>query len=227
MKVMAFNGSPRKKRWNTITLLENALEGAQSAGAETELVHLYDLSFSGCISCFSCKKIKLKERGVCAVKDDLEPILTRIKEADALIIGTPVYIGAESASTRAFLERLIFPYINYSDYTKGFFPKRINTAVIYTMNLPEDLLKPFGYTRMFGTAKRMLAMNFGACELLVSTDTLQFDDYDKYDAKNFDKETKARRHAEVFPEDCKKAFELGVRMASGGVPEPKPVPSFE
>ena len=80
MKVMAFNGSPRKKRWNTITLLENALEGAQSAGAETELVHLYDLSFSGCISCFSCKKIERKENGVCAVKDDLTPILVQIKE---------------------------------------------------------------------------------------------------------------------------------------------------
>lgn len=215
MKVMAFNGSPRKKRWNTITLLENALEGAQSAGAETELVQLYDLDFSGCISCFSCKKVTRKKNGVCAVKDDLSPFLTWIKEADGLIIGTPVYLGAESASTRAFLERLVFPYINYSDYTKGFFPKRINTAMIYTMNVPEDLLKQFGYTRMFGTAKRTLERSFGACELLVSTDTMQFDDYDKYEAKNFDKEAKAKRHAEVFPKDCKKAFELGVRMASG------------
>ena len=43
MKVIAVNGSPRKK-WNTATLLENALEGAASKGAETELVHLYDLS---------------------------------------------------------------------------------------------------------------------------------------------------------------------------------------
>jgi len=53
MKVIAFNGSPRKTKWNTVTLLENALEGAKSVGAETELVQLYDLSFSGCISCFS------------------------------------------------------------------------------------------------------------------------------------------------------------------------------
>ena len=56
MKVMAFNGSPRKKKWNTVTLLKSALEGAASVGAETELVQLYDLDFSGCISCFSCKK---------------------------------------------------------------------------------------------------------------------------------------------------------------------------
>ena len=44
MRVIAFNGSPRKK-WNTATLLKNALEGAESQGAETELVHLYDLNF--------------------------------------------------------------------------------------------------------------------------------------------------------------------------------------
>ena len=69
MNVMAFNGSPRKKNWNTVTLLNNALEGAASAGADTELIHLYDLNFSGCISCFSCKKISRKKDGVCAVQD--------------------------------------------------------------------------------------------------------------------------------------------------------------
>ena len=110
MYVMAFNGSPRKKKWNTVTLLQNVLKGANSAGAETELVQLYDLNFSGCISCFSCKKLNRKEDGVCAVKDELTPVLDRIKAADALIIGTPLYWGAESASTRAFLERLLFPY---------------------------------------------------------------------------------------------------------------------
>jgi len=54
MKVMAINGSPRKN-WNTATLLEKALEGAASEGAETEIVHLYDLEFKGCTSCFACK----------------------------------------------------------------------------------------------------------------------------------------------------------------------------
>ncbi|MCO5381118.1 MAG: flavodoxin family protein [Methanosarcina barkeri] len=54
MKVIAINGSPRKK-WNTATLLEKALEGAVSEGAETEIIHLYDLNFKGCTSCFACK----------------------------------------------------------------------------------------------------------------------------------------------------------------------------
>ena len=54
MKVLGFNGSPRKN-WNTAMLLEKALEGAASEGAETELIHLYELNYKGCISCFACK----------------------------------------------------------------------------------------------------------------------------------------------------------------------------
>lgn len=52
MKVIAINGSPRK---NTATLLAKALEGASSCGAETELIHLYDHNYKGCVSCFACK----------------------------------------------------------------------------------------------------------------------------------------------------------------------------
>lgn len=69
MKVIALNGSPRKK-WNTATLPENALEGAASRGAETELIHLYDLKFKGCLSCFACKTAGGESYGQCAVDDD-------------------------------------------------------------------------------------------------------------------------------------------------------------
>ena len=54
MKAIAINGSPRKE-WNTGTLLNKALEGAMLKGAETEIIHLYDYEYKGCISCFSCK----------------------------------------------------------------------------------------------------------------------------------------------------------------------------
>jgi multimeric flavodoxin WrbA len=161
------------------------------------------------------------------VQDDLSPVLDRVKNADALILGTPVYYGAETASTRAFMERLLFPYLNYSQDIFSLFPRRINTAMIYTMNISEEMLEQIGFDRMFGFTKTVLGMHFGACELLLSTDTLQYSDYDEYESAMFDKEAKGRRHAEVFPEDCKRAFELGVRMASGEVPEPQPVPWLE
>ena len=196
MKVMGFNGSPRKKKWNTVTLLDNALQGARSAGAETELVQLYDLSFSGCISCFSCKKLSRKEDGICAVEDDLSPVLDWVKEADALIIGTPVYYGSESAATRAFLERFCFPYLKYAKNMQSLFPRRINTALIYTMNVPEEMLEPMSYDRIFNRTKMMLERHFGPCELFLSTNTLQYDDYDQFESEIFDKEAKVKRHAE-------------------------------
>ncbi len=224
MKVMAFNGSPRKKKWNTVTLLNNALQGAHSTGAEIELVQLYDLKFSGCISCFSCKRLSRKKDGVCSVQDDLTPVLDRVKQADALIIGSPVYYGAESAATRAFLERLCFPYLKYSKGGRSLFPRRINTAMIYTMNAPDQILQRIGYDRMFAMTQMTLGMHFGACELLLSSDTLQYSDYDKYEAEAFDKNAKRQRHTKVFPDDCKRAFALGVRMASGKVTDPMPMP---
>lgn len=124
MKVIAVNGSPRKT-WNTATLLEHALAGATGSGAETELVHLYDLEFKGCISCFACKKIGGKNYGRCAVNDDLTPILKKISEADALILGTPVYFGAETGEMRSFLERLMFPFLTYTPDYAPIFPGKL------------------------------------------------------------------------------------------------------
>ena len=214
MKVLAFNGSPRKKKWNTVTLLKHALKGAASVGAKTELIQLYDLNFSGCISCFSCKKINRKKDGICAVQDDLTSVLDRIRNTDALIIGTPVYYGAESAVTRAFIERLCFPYNKYAKDMTTLFPRHIKTALIYTMNISENMIEAMGYNRHFELTRTTFERHFGACELLLSTDTLQFSNYDKYESERFDKEAKAKRNAEVFPLECKRAFELGARLAN-------------
>lgn len=54
---------------------------------------------------------------------------------------------------------------------------------------------------------------FGQPEVLFSYDTMQFDDYSKYAAARFDPVKKKQRHDEVFPEDCKKAFAMGARLA--------------
>jgi len=213
MKLMAFNGSPRKK-WNTATMIEHALDGAREAGAEVELINLYGLDFKGCSSCFACKRHGRKEIGVCAVKDELQPVLERFKEADALLVGTPVYYSSETACTRAFLERLQFPYLNYADYSKPHFPRKIATGLIYTMNIPESRLESFGYPPMFERTRGDLARHFGSCELLLSLNTTQYSDYDKFET-GFDKDDKARQHAEQFPKDCQAAKELGARLARG------------
>jgi multimeric flavodoxin WrbA len=119
LKILAFNGSPRKE-WNTAILLNKALEGAALQGAETELIHLYDLNYKGCISCFACKMKGGKSYGKCAVKDDLTPILKSIEEADGIILGSPVYFGTASAEMRAFMERLLYPYVVYEAEPSAF-----------------------------------------------------------------------------------------------------------
>jgi multimeric flavodoxin WrbA len=212
MKVMAINGSPRKE-WNTATLLEKALEGAASQGAETELVHLYDLNFKGCKSCFECKTRGGESYGRCAVEDDLAPILQRAAEADAIILGSPFYFGTASGEMRSFMERLMFPYLAYSGPPRSLFPKKIKTGFIYTMNAREEGMKPSGQEGRVTGNERLLQMLFGSSESLCSFDTYQFEDYSKVVADLFDPEKKAKRREKVFPKDCEKAFEMGARFA--------------
>ena len=212
MNIIAFNGSPRKK-WNTATLLGKALEGAESQGAETELIHLYDVDFKGCKSCFACKTKGGQSYGKCAVKDGLAPILKKVEEADVILLGSPIYYGTVSGEMRSFMERLLFPYFTYTDPPQSLFPKKISTGFIYTMNVTEELMKEWGYEQLFGNNQRLLEMVFGASESLFSFDTYQFKDYAKVVADRFDPEKKAKRRQEVFPKDCAKAFAMGARFA--------------
>jgi len=211
MKIIAVNGSPRK-RWNTATLIGKAIEGAVSQGAETELVHLYDLTFQGCISCFACKAKGGKSYGRCAVEDSLTPLYARIRDADGLILGSPIYLGDMTGHMRSFLERLVFPYLVYSNDPQTLFPRRIPVALIYTMGAPEEMTKQMGYDRSFSRNEMVMQRIFGPTQSLMSYDTLQFDDYSKYVAPRFDPKAKAERRKTVFPEDGRKAFDMGVRL---------------
>lgn len=213
MKAIAINGSPRKT-WNTATLLKKALTGARSRGAVTELVHLYGLSYKGCISCFECKKIGGKSYGRCAVKDELAPILKGIAEANVLILGSPLYFHTESGQMRSFMERLLFPYVTYTPERACIFPGRAQTALIYTMNVSEENMAAYHQDVTVAASRGIMTRVFGNCEVLLSTDTLQFRDYSKYVSTLFDPIAKAKRREEIFPQDCARAYELGVKLAS-------------
>ena len=80
MKILALNGSARKSG-NTAALLEAACEGARAAGAETELIDLYDVDFHGCRGCEACKRLGSPGFGSCAVRDGLSDILEKAKAA--------------------------------------------------------------------------------------------------------------------------------------------------
>jgi multimeric flavodoxin WrbA len=212
MKTIGINGSPRQG-WNTSILVEEALRGAASGGSETELINLYDLNFRGCISCFACKLKGGKSLGRCAAKDDLKPVLDRIHECDALVVGSPIYLGEITAGARAFFERLIFQYLSYGNRERrSFFDRRLPTLLIYTMNVGESMLDAIGYTAKFKAYEGMYDQFFGPAKTLVSTETWQTTDYGKYEMTMFNAEERKQRRDEVFPQDRQKAFELGAGL---------------
>lgn len=226
MRVLAVNGSPRK-RWNTATLLDHVLSGAASVGAETEMIHLYDLSYRGCISCFACKLIGGESYGRCAIQDALTPILERVSSSDVLVLGSPLYLNTETGAMRSLMERLLFPYLTYTPGYESIFPRTIPTALVYTMNVSlEDLPRHPQHT-MIAASEKTMKLIFGHCEVFLCTDTYQFDDYSKYVSSVWDADAKARRRSQVFPQDCERASELGVRLVArarfseGGSEEPK------
>lgn len=212
MNVLAINGSPRRKG-NTATLLEHALQGARDKGAETDLVHLYGLDYKGCTSCFACKKIGGKSYGHCAMQDDITPLLARIREAGALILGSPLYFGVETGQMRSFLERLLFPFLTYTPGYASIFGRTLPTAFVYTMNIKESDIPAYRQDVLIERTRSSVERTLGACELFLCTDTHQFDDYSKYLSTCWDPAAKARRREEVFPRDCARARDLGARLA--------------
>ena len=207
MTVIAINGSPRKG-WSTHMLLEKALEGAASKGAKTEIVNLYDIDFKGCLGCLGCKR-KGGTVGRCVINDALKPVLDKVAECDALILGSPVYIGEATGEMRSFLERLIFQYISYDKMGDILFGKSIKTAFLFTTNCPENMYEAVGYTRLFSDYDKLLIRIFGECKTLASSETWQIDDYENYHMAMFDVPARKQRRTNVFPEDLGKAFAIG------------------
>ncbi|WP_296828256.1 flavodoxin family protein [uncultured Megasphaera sp.] len=208
MKIMAFNGSPRRNG-NTANLLKEALRGAAAAGADTKYVDLYTLNFKGCISCFYCKR-KDKEHGTCIVKDDLAPLLTEIKEADALIFGTPIYFMSITSGMQAFLERLFFSNYIYSAEIPSVFGKKIPSAFIYTMNVTEEQAKEYNLAQNLaaqeGFTDRILGL---PPKTLWAYDTLQFNDYSKYESSIFSESDKKAYQEKAGPICLKQAYDIG------------------
>jgi len=211
MKVIAFNGSPRKE-WNTALLLKSALEGAASRGAETELVHLYDLDYKGCTSCFACKLKGGKSYGRCAMEDGLTPFLRKIETAQGILLGSPVYLGCATGAMRSLIERLVFPFYTYTDPPVSLFPEKVRVGVLYALGATEEMAVQLGWDQSLNQTGTVMERIFGPAETLQVYDTLQFDDYSKYVASRFDPVHKAARRRDIFPQDLRKAFELGARL---------------
>jgi len=209
-KIVVVNASPRTG-WNTSSLVREAAKGAEVEGAEVKVFDLYKLDkFTGCISCFGCK---LQEhQGVCVYKDGLTPVLEAIRNADGLIIGTPNYLGDVSAAFRSLYERLIFQSLTYKIEQRSYNKHLIPVLFIMTSNCSEEFYGQIGYDKMLENYKNSLSGMVGPTKVMICGDTLQVNDYSKYNWTMFNPEAKKARHDEVFPEEMKKAFELGMEI---------------
>ena len=97
--ILAVYGSPRRKG-NTATLLDAAVEGARDAGARVEKVVLRDLKISPCLEIYGCRK-----DGECAIRDDFQALRDKFLSARGVMLASPILFYAVSAHTKALMER--------------------------------------------------------------------------------------------------------------------------
>jgi len=100
MKIVGFIASPRKEG-NTAWVVNQILEGAREQGAETEAWYAGELDIKPCKGCLGCVK-----SGRCVTDDDMQKLYGALEHADALVLGSPVYMGQMSAQAKLFTDRL-------------------------------------------------------------------------------------------------------------------------
>ena len=205
---MVIDGGPRKN-FNTASMLQKIAEGAAAVSSEIEVktIRLYGLDYKGCMSCMACK-IKGRASNVCKFKDALTPILEEIAEADALVLGSPIYFGDVTGQMRTFLERLAFPWLSYNDYSLTA-PKKMPVVLVETMNGQPERNNSQGY----GAMEYCIANALGQPEHLYAYNTYQVKNYDHYELAGFSEEAKRKYREEHWEEDLKNAYEVGRRLA--------------
>lgn len=209
-KIIAINAGPRKG-WNTDQLIREAAKGAQDAGAQVEYIDLFKLEkFTGCISCFGCKLPKTF--GKCICRDGLQDVLEKIRNADGLIIGSPNYLGDLTASFRALYERLVFQSLTYNREAPCCNSHKIPVLLIMTSNCSESAYDAVGYTAMLENYRSTLSNFVGDTKVLTCGDTLQVNDYSRFDWTIFDPEAKKQHRQETFGNYLQKAFLMGREM---------------
>lgn len=217
MKFFAINGSPRKDA-NTAQVLNKALEGVKSviSDCEVEVINLYELNFTGCKSCFACKKIGGAHYGMCPLNDELNPKLKELVQCDGIILGSPIYFGDLTGEMRSFLERLMFPHLVYDKDSTVISPKKMPIGLFLTMNVTEEIAddKNFDYKYIFSKLESILERIFKKPYIKYVYNTYQFSDYSKYESSAFDENEKAKYKEEQFPKDLEDSFNIGVKIAN-------------
>ncbi len=122
MKVVAFNGSPRKQG-NTYEALKLVANELEFQGIEVEIVHIGNKDIQSCTSCNSCFK---NRNEACIINDEVNEWIQKMKNADGIILGSPVHFSAMSAKMKTFLDRAFF----VGDANKSLFRHKVGASVV-------------------------------------------------------------------------------------------------
>jgi multimeric flavodoxin WrbA len=162
VKGIGYTASPRKEG-NTAWVVNTLLEGAKEQGGETRSWHSGDLDIKPCRSCYGCRK---GDKG-CVINDDMQKLYAALESADALVLGTPVYMGQMSAQAKLFTDRLFAskqflprfsPHFKETDIVK----KKL--ALVFTQGNPDASL----FQEHFDYTKKMFQMlNFEIIDVIV------------------------------------------------------------
>ena len=127
MKVIGFIASPHKEG-NTAWIVNKILEGAKEQGAQTQAYYFSDLDIKPCQGCLGCHK---GDKG-CVINDDMQKLYAAIEQADAIVLGSPIYMGQMSAQAKILTDRL-FAVIS-PRFSPHFKEKAVKKKLILTFN---------------------------------------------------------------------------------------------
>ena len=209
-KIIIIDGGPRKTM-NTASMLQKIAEGAASVSDQIEVktVRLYDMQYKGCMSCMACK-LKGKASNVCKFRDALTPLLEEVAGADGLVMGSPIYFSEVTAQLRLMLERLVFPWLSYNDYSLTA-TKRMPVILTYTMNANTEQAK--GTYQYMSIMEHCLTTALGQVEHVDAYNTYQVKNYDRYELAGFPEPLKRQYRDQHWEQDLQRAYDAGRRMA--------------
>lgn len=193
MKVIGFTASPRKEG-NTAWVINKILEGSKEQGAETQSWYSSDLDIKPCQSCYGCKK---GDRG-CIINDDMQKLYGAIEHADALVLGSPVYMGQMSAQAKIFIDRLFARFSpRFSPHFKEENAAKKKLILVFTQGNPDSGMFQvyFDYTK-----KMFQLLEFDVREVLVIAGMRNEPAHERKDLHTAMKDIGSSLVSEQFPE---------------------------
>ena len=191
MKILGIYGSPRKGG-NSDILLDQALEGAQSAGAKVDRIYVRDLKISGCLECGGCD-----DTGACVIPDDMDQVYPRLQEAGLVFMSTPMFFYGVPAQLKALVDR-----------SQALWSKR-------RLEKTPEQLKRYdggrGYLIAVGATKGKTLFDGSQMMAKYFYDALDM----SYEGGLFYKGIESKGIINDHPETLKEAFDLGVKAVKG------------